>query len=672
MKFLLFFILVINSFAFEKDYALMQTLLDRQTTLIVAINRYIEDRGAVPVSIAALRSSNYLPQLFDEKNPFTNNVLTYSIVGKRIKINSNSNLSRFKEDDKNYYINTFNNREFARVSFVENNDLVSVYTLSVKSLINLNINTYISFNNYTGDIDPTHYTNVTNGTFWITSSNYEDRHKIYVYDSNWKNIESKNKNLSPTGIFTNQHMIPLLKSFWETTEVVLKTYQKTISCAINGTTYNPLKDRCEAYTSNACASTDLFSTVHDTCYITALKVCNATGYDNYDSVTKSCTTTEYTPKILKNVGSPSYTKSINGSPYILGDNAGNMYNYDPNMANNIVYTPKCNTGNFVKTNTTSKNVCFFRASAAGDPNKPIDIIGTFGVQGESLVADWAQANVADENCNLINVHLPVCYQYGDNPRLSTSLSAGGSYVSKDLIGQQCWDNYVVAKNNSNYPWSSLINQGIIGTTAYDTGYCEAQGCNVGWTESPTQCYRTKKIAIPTTYNGYILKNLSGLGDVFVKAPTCGGKTMPVSPFYATPYYGNNGVCYSDAGLYCKKTGVSWDGLYTCFNNSLTCNDSSYNIRTDTDVCEKFIFSCDAPKNRYGLPESPTNNNPTDLYNRIINKDDKLNAVVSSILNGNVDVNDNNGAMCVNLKYSTFSQPTISPDYVIGGEVKSGF
>lgn len=222
MKFLLFFILALNSlFAFEKDYAFMQSLLDRQTTLAVAINRFIEDRGTVPTSIAVLRSANYLPQVFNDKNPFTNAILTYSIVGKRVKINSNSNLARLKQDERDYYRNTYTNREFARLSFEESNDLVSYYALSNKSVVNLSLDTFLTFISYKGDIDPILYTSPSNGAFWFSSRYEYTTYEFYFFNSSaWRTLESTNQNLTPSGTLENMNTITLIKSYWDNKEVL--------------------------------------------------------------------------------------------------------------------------------------------------------------------------------------------------------------------------------------------------------------------------------------------------------------------------------------------------------------------------------------------------------------------------------------------------------------------
>jgi hypothetical protein len=189
----------------------------------------------------------------------------------------------------------------------------------------------------------------------------------------------------------------------------------------------------------------------------------------------------------------------------------------------------------------------------------------------------------------------------------------------------------------------------------------------------TQCRKQIYANVPTVWNGLTLSNNAvSNADAYIKTPSCLGSNMSVTPFYPTPHYGNNGLCYSDVGLYCKQTGVSWDGIYTCFNTNLTCNDSSLRMDLTKDKCEKYTYSCDAGKNRYGLAEHQTDNDATVLFNRISDPHTKLNSISSLIIAGDVDVNDNNGAMCVENKTSTFSQGSTAGTYTIDGDSKSGF
>jgi len=258
---------------------------------------------------------------------------------------------------------------------------------------------------------------------------------------------------------------------------------------------------------------------------------------------------------------------------------------------------------------------------------------------------------------------------GEDSSTSTAYTVYSSGAIKKTNGGQNVGSYVTSAELSGY-YDDYAGGDSYDSTAYtiSSSTTTNYSCPSGYTLSGTLCYATVT-ATATCLNG----TLDGVADVCYRSSTCDGKIMSVTPFYPTLYNGNNGVCYSDAGLYCKSTGgLSWDGIYTCWDNTEKCPDATYNLRYDTDLCEKFDFSCGASLNRYGLSTSPTNGNSTDLYNRIILKDDKLNAVAPVILVGDVDVNDNLGAMCTELKYNDFIQPSISPTYNIGGDLKSGF
>ena len=147
--------------------------------------------------------------------------------------------------------------------------------------------------------------------------------------------------------------------------------------------------------------------------------------------------------------------------------------------------------------------------------------------------------------------------------------------------------------------------------------------------------------------------------------------MPVAPYYVTPYYGHNGVCYSDAGLYCKTHGVSWDGKYTCFDNNYHCvgNNGHYNynyggrtymvsgkyrIDLNRGRCVRGLFFCASGYHLYGLKEHPVVTDPTALFNGIANKDDKLNRVANTIVHGDYIDTHANGAFCARLQYDTFA------------------
>lgn len=224
----------------------------------------------------------------------------------------------------------------------------------------------------------------------------------------------------------------------------------------------------------------------------------------------------------------------------------------------------------------------------------------------------------------------------------------------------------------------------------DATYCPAPFlCPSGYTETvgaetaKGQCKKPsiEYVNIPSTYGaGYSISNSGVQGaDAYIYSPnssSCSSKTMSISPYAPTPHYGNNGLCYSDVGLYCKNTGgVSYDGVATCWKYNQSCSSGYnlvYNYSSTNDKCSKFNYSC-AKGTLYGLDTHPTNNNTLDLFNRISDKDTKGNNNAVFFLSGNkVIVNDNQGSMCVSRETSSFIQGDISPSFIINAVEKSGF
>uniref|UniRef100_UPI003FA27B45 hypothetical protein n=1 Tax=Sulfurospirillum cavolei TaxID=366522 RepID=UPI003FA27B45 len=384
------------------------------------------------------------------------------------------------------------------------------------------------------------------------------------------------------------------------------TVQKSITCFISGTTYNPYQDRCEAYTANACDSL-IFRT--------------ATGYCD------------------------------------LGDNSGCTYNggtWDTDKK----LCKKGSTYTAIKSDYYAMLLLQFKKYAVCADI--YDYVNNKG-QARKVYAQLDTKFFSTEGCRLKNISTNNIY-----------------FFSNCTNGQGTKEETIIYPGSEYIVDGNFLNpSGVFGCSSAGSSSAEAYlyeyTCPYGGTLAETEktCSTVEYFAPDCSIYGTGYAH-DGFGRC-AKAPTCTAKTMPVSPYYATPYYGNNGVCYSDVGLYCKTYGVSFDGLYTCFNYQFGCDDSSYNLRTDTDVCEKFTLTCSTAKGkRYGLAESPTNNNVTDLYDRIIDKDTKANTYVSTIVNNDVTINDNAGAMCTALEYSTFTQGIFANDYTIGGEVKSGF
>jgi len=556
-----------------EKYVLMQSLLNKQSTLAVAINAFIEARGEIPASITALKNANYLPVAYDAQNPFDKDTLSFSISNYQIRIDSNVETASLALDKTLYYINSFSHRDLDRQSVQEGGKLISYYALSAKSATNLNLSSYLSYATFKGDIEPNLYTTVTTGSLWF-SSTYENMYQLYSFNNgSWGTLEKGNKNFdSINGILESQRMLPLLKSSWETTPVTSSKLEKAIECANLGLTYNPFLDRCEAYTSNAC---------------------DASKGEIYRTATGKCD---------------------------LGNNSACAWVGGVVVGNGCKYTAKANT------EISGCRIGLRCIQYSPDPCWSIQI-ADFGETKRAVYRDRGYAT-----CNI-----------------------DGSITFVTDFGS----GTIKVNDNSCRIWGkcSVQNGGFAKQTTYS--------CPYGGTLVGTECVGAQqKCPIGYVNDGY--------GHCAI-APTCSGKTT-TSPYgtFTTPHYGNNGVCYSDMGLYCKTAPVSEQVAYGCFNTGITCNDSTYNLRTDTDICEKFSFTCNATKKRYGLSESPTISDSTELYNRITNKDEKLNSVASTIITNDYNTNDNNGAMCVELKYTEFIQPYFSPDYSIGGEIKSGF
>ncbi len=235
-------------------------------------------------------------------------------------------------------------------------------------------------------------------------------------------------------------------------------------------------------------------------------------------------------------------------------------------------------------------------------------------------------------------------------------------------------------------WSNKIYSYPV--TACPSGYTQTSGSEV----SLGACKRVvvSSLAPPTTLTVvgsiYSFINLSG-GDRYervLNSNSCVGKNMTHSGYthISTPHYGGDGLCYSNTGLYCKTYAGSTGRInlpngkqILCHDTSQNCGDSSfeigYNFSGNTDKCRRFVYSCSVG-NLYGLATHQNNNNPSNLFSSISDKDSKATANVTYLVLGNRVVNDNNGAMCVQLGNSTLSQPLLSPTDNINGIQKSGF
>lgn len=671
-----FIFLAVSAFASE-HYLLMQSLLDRQTSLAVAINAYIEDRGSIPTSIAVLKSANYLPLAYDEHNPYDKDALTFTIVNKEIRIDSNVETNKRRTDDVLFYGNSNQNRELDRRSVQEGGKLISYYALSAKAATNLNLSSLLSYSYFVGDTNPTTYATVNDGALWFSSTYTNDMYKLYYYSNGWKSLEQGNKNFnSISGGFENQRALQITKTNWKFTTVDVNTVQKSITCFISGTTYNPYKDRCEAYTANACDSL-IFRTATGYCDLGDNSGCTYNG-GTWDTDKKLCKKGSVYPMQINASLSTTLVNEYRLKEY-SGTISNTTYNFSVQkgiLAHSVINSLYFGSGGWVTTLRLAQNVGQFKSQGFTDgANNFSFLIFNFGSGFGDLTFNVKSSLTGEIRKNISSVQVYANYLPQDTRTIAGSVDSYKNNLCTEATacipnGDAHFDYYLVTVYDTDN--SDMIEYqcddycGISSVSSLSNYFCP-----YGGTLSGTTCSTVEYFAPDCSIYGSGYAH-DGYGRC-AKAPTCTAKTMPVSPYYATPYYGNNGVCYSDAGLYCKTYGVSFDGLYTCFNYQFGCEDSSYNLRTDTDVCEKFNLTCSTAKGkRYGLAESPTNNNVTDLYDRVIDKDTKANTYVSTLVNNDVTINDNAGAMCTALEYSTFTQGVFANDYTIGGEVKSGF
>lgn len=559
-------------------------LLNKTNSIAKAHISISEARGVLSSSVSFLQSSGYLDSNFTLDNLFGGQI-EYSSINSSTKIldlNTSVFSSTLTTDERLYFLSNFTDAIYSREIYEKNGTFWVKYFYSSKALSNA-INRGLQ-NSYIGDAPPTSYITPSTNQTWWDSKNLS--YNVKKYDSGfWVNEDYSNQNISPLGVFENLNTVPLNKTSWAFSQVIATEQNTPIICR-NGSTYNQLNNRCEAYTSDACDGNG-FDTGTGRCYKAPISYCNAIGYSYYDASSNRCFYYSYASKITTTT---SYTAS-----------------------KNLLWT-------------------FWLGN-------------TLGSCSASQEGTWVAMGVP--------LGMYQCLSHG------YYCPSGGS-----LSGSYCYKTVSVCPPT--HP------------TDMGNGTCLGQVF----------------ASIPYWNGDYYFADNStyAVGDAWIKAPSCGGKSMTVSPYASTPHYGWNGICYSDTGLYCQtyagSTGVAYlpnGKQITCFDSTQNCNnyDPSYGIVYDfsgaSDKCSKFNYSCSAG-NLYGLSTSPVNNsnygyysNSTSLFNNIINKDAKTSPYTASFLSGsNVIVNDNQGAMCVEFKTSTLSQPTVSPTYSVGGIEKSGF
>lgn len=622
--FLLLMFIGINLYA---SYPLMDSLIDKETSISTGVNLYIEARGTVPSNISTLVSSNYLPLDFNASNPINGVNMTFTVSNKELTINTGVSTTNISVDQRDYYLNNPYGRILDKVTYLNANILYSRFQLTATADTNLNISAYSTYSNFRGSSEPSTYSSVVDGEFWFSSMFQDDMPTLeYRLIGAWVSINETNQNFdSISGNFSNLNTITIAKSYWQKQIVNILHQIQPILCN-NGATWNASKQRCEAYTSSA----GLDSTwVYDT----------ATNYFYKNVAQFAPSGTTYNETLNQFEQGANSACTYNGGTW-NGTTCQKGSSYGATLTNTYTHCHTYATNNIFGTN----------GSSSGAPYGDIFFFINGVYAYTALASSTPTSNLFGSSCEIF---LTSPYEP------STTLYPNQTYYT----GLEILHNDSVPSLVYTCPSGGTLS----GTTCSSITYY-APSCPSGYSNSNGICVLPASAVQPS---GSTFVELSP-NDRFVMSPSCTGKTMPVSPFYSTPYYGNNGVCYSDAGLYCQKTGVSWDGVYTCFDTTEHCTDSSWNLNLTNNYCEKYQYSCNSGYYRYGLSESPTNGSGSNLYGLISHPDDKLNAVVSTIMTSDVNVNDNGGAMCTQLQYSTLSQPSVSPSYSISGVTKSGF
>lgn len=588
------FLLFINISLFaEVDItkkASIDALLNKTNAIALAHMALIEDRAILSADTAVLKNNSYLDINFTDDNLFGGNI-SYTATNTLLSLNTSILSSSLAVEEKEYFLNNYHNSIFGRV-IKESGGFLQVSYFYPKKALSIILNND-SQNTYIGASEPSSYASPSSSQTWWDSTDNLFNVKKYV-GSSWVNEDYNNQNLTPSGGYANINTLPLSKTSWAFTQVTSNEENMVIKCD-SGANYNPVLQRCEAYTSNACDG-ESFDTISGLCYKKPINYCASNGFTNYDEGANRCWQYSYSSKIAKQEVS-------------------------------------CGCGYYYK--ACAGYYCEWRGFSSDYARyENFLLLAYFG--------GWNAGN-ADVTCGTYDT-------YGGVSGLELFTTIGSFPTS----AQRNCHNIVTYVCPASHP--------------LDLGN--------------GQCRRVDYLDVPSVNgSGYNFSNnsIGGL-DAYVKAPSCFAKNMSISPYSPTSYYGNNGLCYSDVGLYCKNTGgLSYDGIATCWKYNQSCNTGYnlvYNYASTNDKCSKFNYSCAVGTQLYGLTTrayDATANNTSDLFNRILNKDVKANNNAVSLLTGNdVVVNDNQGSMCVSQDVSTFSQGAVSPSFTINAIQKSGF
>lgn len=759
------------AYAVVGDTVKTQSVIEKTKVASELANRYAMERGENPASLAALK--NYYGVNTDFSN-YRGAPMSLSVLSNNtIQIDTRLQSSQTAQKQKEYFLNSPMEMWTQRI---DNGTLKILYPYSLMALANVKVNALSKgFDAYVGMQPLGTAKNLWLSSAYFGSGNYYEL--MYKDGGQWKLVEyNQYAYFDPvTGSFLDNRPIRLIKSYWAKTTVGVANDVTPIQCQ-NGATYNPVKKRCEAYTSSACPSGYVYIPSMDKCrrvvYVNKIKKVQSYAQQVFDKYIyehqrvkkilektiprKIVTKTIHAYKRYMSFDPPRYkyenlrtrTRSVF---YIMG--AGRVVTETRPANSRKDYKCKMPIGCYYRTIKTGSNTYSLVDEETSYKTCPA---GTHYKYGPFPCSDCCASNYDytlhyycsnGEGWSLLPNHTCVkckivCpsgqysrdFLYVSNGQCKYSGARGYPACGKDGIKTEyyCPSGTTRVGNKCRreikrygcpdgfFPISgNLCKKIMYCEDKCPSGYEQTGGsnCSVVLPHSPSGfCLKYKlEYYCPSGYTSYyywcrkpIYKTVtktkiinvcpSGTTDVGSKCkkyeyvnPSCSGKRMPVAPYYATPYYGHNGVCYSDAGLYCKTHGVSWDGRYTCFDNRYHCVGSSgyynynyggrtylvsgrYRLDLNAGHCVRGQFYCNAGYHLYGLKEHPVIVNPTVLYNGVNDKDNKLNRVANTIVHSNYIDTHAGGAFCAKLQYSTLGA-SVSPSagtYTIDNTRVKGF
>lgn len=236
-----------------EQIARIDTLIQKELTLKIAIEGYMENRGTIP-TLALLQANGYISGAFSLDNTFGGMIDFVVTNNNIIEINTgiNTSTANIATTPLNYLraVNFVDgiNREPYTLGTVE----YARYELGEKAIKN-SLALLSGLASYVGDEDPLAYTTPTDGQLWYSSTN-GNYYDVYFFSTGENKWVFDNSRLTSNGVLTDNPIFTLKKFAWEYLEPIGTLQVDAVKCPVSGSTYNPTTDKCEGYTKSAISS----------------------------------------------------------------------------------------------------------------------------------------------------------------------------------------------------------------------------------------------------------------------------------------------------------------------------------------------------------------------------------------------------------------------------------